>query len=130
MALIEPHSEKKFRFRVRIQLKVTQKERKNVAFLTKLLKCGSVRANRTTYDWITRDQKAVLKVLHMLRPYSRAKKRQIDTAIKILSTPITSEKEMIRIARWADALSRFNVRSTNRRQNHVAMVQAHFSRND
>ncbi len=57
MALIEPHHEKKFRFRVRIELKVTQKEKKNLVFLPKLLGLGSVRKNRTTYDWITRDQK-------------------------------------------------------------------------
>ena len=34
MACIEPHNEKKFRFRVRVVLKVTQKYKKDLVFLT------------------------------------------------------------------------------------------------
>jgi hypothetical protein len=130
MASIEPHSEKKFRFRVRIVLKVTQKGRRDLAFLPKLLRCGSVRANRTTHDWITRDQEEILRVLRLLSPYARAKKRQIDIAIKILETPIRSKQDLMHVARLADTLSQFNVRSNNRRKNHVTMIQAHFSSND
>ncbi len=130
MALIEPHHEKKFRFRVRIELKVTQKEKKNLVFLPKLLGLGSVRKNRTTYDWITRDQKNLLQILSILRPYSRIKRRQIDIALKIIGTPIGSPRDLVHVARLADALSRFNVRSNNRRKNHTAMIKAHFSSND
>jgi len=130
MALIEPHNEKKFRFRVRIELKVTQKHRRSLEFLPRLLGCGLVRANKTTHDWITRDQQEIARVLSMICPYSRTKKRQIDIALKILQTPIRSEADLLRVARLADALSRFNVRSENRRKNHVTMIQAHLSSND
>ena len=130
MAIIEPHSEKKFRFRIRIELKVTQKHRKDLTFLPRLLGCGSVRANRTTFDWMTRDQKEIQRVLSLIRPYTRSKRRQIDAALKIIETPVRSQQDLLRSARLADTLSRFNVRSNNRRKNHVAMVQAHFSSND
>ena len=130
MAHIEPHSEKKFRFRVRVVLKVTQKRKKDVLFLTKLLGCGNVRQNRTTFDWILRDQKSLLMILKRLAAYSRAKRRQMLLAVKILETEIVREKDLLKVAIFADALSRFNVRSNNRRKNHVSMIQEHISSND
>lgn len=130
MATIEPHREKKFRFRVRIELKVTQKYKKDVLFLVPLLGCGSVRENGTTCDWITRDQQEILRVLLLIAPYSRMKQSQIHYAIEIIRTPIGGKRDLLRVARLADTLSRFNVRSKNRRKNHVAMIQEHFSSND
>ena len=130
MAIIEPHHEKKHRFRVRIEFKITQKHERDLSFLTDLLGCGKVRVNRTTCDWITRDQKQVLRILSMIRPYSRMKQQQIHGASKIIQTPIGSRSDLIRVARLADALSKFNVRSKNRRKNYAAMIQEHFSSND
>jgi hypothetical protein len=130
MAIIEPHREKKFRFRVRIELKVTQKHKRDLVFLVSLFGCGAVRANRTTYDWITRDQKEIARILLLLCPYSKTKQKQIKIAQKIIATPIGSKNDLIRVAKLADALSRFNVRSNNRRKNYVSMIQAHFSSND
>ena len=130
MATIEPHHEKKFHFRVRIIVKVTQKYEEGVSFLPILTGYGSVRANRTTYDWIVRDQKQILQILFMIRPYSRMKCRQIELALKILQTPIGSREALLAVARSADALARLNVRSRDRRKNHVSMIQTHFSSND
>ncbi len=130
MALIERHSEKKFGFRVRIVIKVTQKRKRDLAFLTNLLGCGSVRANRTTYDWITRDQKEVLRVLSHIAPYSKMKQAQIHHALAILRTPIREKRDLLRVARSADTLSKFNVRSKNRRVNYATKIQEHFSSND
>lgn len=130
MAIIEPHREKRFRFRVRIELKITQKCKEDLLFLVPLLGCGSVRQNRTTCDWITRDQQEILRVLSLIAPYSKMKQKQIHYAIKIIRTPIGEKRDLLRVARLADALSRFNVRSKNRRKNHVAMIQEHLSSND
>ena len=130
MALIEKHNEKKFHFRVRIEIKVTQKKKKDVLFLPALLGCGAIRSNRTTWEWITRDQQQVGRILPMIRPYSRMKSRQIDIALKILRTSIKKPGDLLAVARLADALSRFNVRSNNRRKNHATMIEAHFSSND
>lgn len=130
MACIEPHNEKKFRFRVRVVLKVTQKHKKDLVFLTKLFGCGGVRQNRTTFDWLLRDQKALALVLSKLLPYSKSKQQQIKLALKILSMKINSQKDLVQVAKTADALSRFNVRSNNRRKNYVAMIQERISSND
>ncbi len=130
MAIIERHQEKRFGFRVRIVLKITQKLRQDVAFLPELAGCGAVCKNGKTFDWKTRDQNEVLRVLTNVQPYSRVKRRQIDIAVDILKTPIESEKDLLAVATLADTLSRFNVRSNNRRQNYVAKIQAHFSSND
>ena len=130
MAIIEPHNEKKFRFRVRIELKVTQKFRRDLVCMTELLGCGKIRTNRTTCDWITRDQKEILRILSYIRPHSRMKQRQINIAQKIIETPVRKFSDLVRVARLADALSKFNVRSKNRRKNYAAMIQEHFSSND
>jgi LAGLIDADG endonuclease len=130
MALIEKHNEKKFHFRVRVEVKVTQKNRKDVLFLPALSGCGNIRPNRTTWEWITRDQKQILRVLDMIRPYSKMKTRQIDIATKIIRTSVKDRRDLLEVARLADALSRFNVRSNNRRKNHAIMIKTHFSSND
>ena len=130
MAIIEPHSEKKFRFRVRIELKVTQKYRKDLVCMTEILGCGKIRTNRTTCDWVTRDQSEILRILSYIRPHSRMKQQQIDLARKIIETPIREFRDLKRVAQLADALSKFNVRSKNRRRNYAAMIQEHISSND
>ena len=130
MACIEPHHEKKFRFRVRIELKVTQKDGRDLMFLNNLLGCGNVRLNRTVCDWITRDQKEISRVLELIRPYSRMKQRQIDYASRILQIPIKGRKDRVRVARMADALSKFNVRSKTRRKNYATMIEENPSPND
>jgi hypothetical protein len=130
MALIEPHNEKKFRFRVRIEVKITQKKRSDLVFLPRLLGFGSVRANGTTFDWISRDQKELAVFIRNMRSYTRMKQKQLSLALQILNTPIRSERELMRVARLADALSKFNVRSSNRRKNYATMIKAHVSSND
>lgn len=130
MATIEKHNEKRFRFRVRIVLKITQKHKVDLVFISKILGFGTVRQNKTTFDWILKDQKQILGVLKSLQPFARIKKQQYKIAIKSLETSINDAKDLIAVARDADALSRFNVRSNNRRMNYVAMIEEHFSSND
>jgi hypothetical protein len=130
MAIIEPHDEKKFRFRVRVVLKVTQKYEKDLVFLIKLFGCGGVRQNRSTFDWILRDQRSLKDILARLLPYSRSKRQQIKLALRILATDIVSRKDLLRVARLADTLSAFNIRSNNRRKNYAVTIQEHVSSND
>ena len=130
MALIEPHGEKKFKFRVRIELKITQKHAKDLFFLTRLLGAGTIRQNRTTSDWITRDQTEIARILMLIEPYSRMKQAQIHYALEIIRTPIGEKRDLLRVARKADALSKLNVRSNNRRKNYATKIQEYFSSND
>ena len=130
MAIIEPMNDKKFRFRVRIEFKVTQKYSKDIVFLVDLLGVGKVRKNRTTADWITRDQKEIARILDLIQPYSRMKQNQIQYALEIIRTPILERRDLLHVARLADTLSKFNVRSKLRRKNYAKVIKEYFSSND
>jgi hypothetical protein len=123
MALIERHAEKRFGFRVRLEMNATQYHECDVAWLPAQTGVGYIRRNLETYQWIVRDQRAIRWLLNMIAPYSRCKKNQIALAIRILEHPIQSKNDLIQMARLADALSKFNVRSKNRRKNHAAMIE-------
>ena len=130
MALIEPHKEKKFGFRIRVELKLTQKNPQLLQWIHSLLGVGNVRRNRTTFDWILRDQQHCKELLEVIQMYSRGKQKQVEIALEILRTLITSEAELLRVARLADTLSSFNVRSFGRRKNYATKIQEHSSSND
>ena len=130
MAIIEPHKEKRFRFRVRVVIKVTQHQPEVLEWLLDTFGAGKVVINRTAYDWIIRSQKDALVLLTLVSPYLRVKSKQAKLAKEILGSIPTTQDEFLQIVRKADALSKLNVRSTNRRLNTAAMVQAAFSRND
>ena len=130
MAIIEKHPAKKFGWRVRIVLKVTQKHEADLLFLVAMTNCGAVSKNGETYDWKTRDQNMVKEVLLNIQPYSRIKHNQVTIALQILNSDITSLEDLQAVATLADALSRFNVRSNNRRKNYVTKIQTLLSSND
>jgi hypothetical protein len=122
MALIEKHSEKKFGHRVRICLKVTQRDRDVLDWLMNTFQVGYIRKNRSVFDWEIKGQEDSARILDIVCPYIRAKKRQSIIAKKILAIDIQSKKNLLRKARLADSLSRFNVRSKNRRRNFASMI--------
>lgn len=130
MAIIEKHQAKKFGWRVRIVLKVTQKHEADLLFLVPLTKSGAISKNGETYDWKTRDQDMIKEILLNIKPYSRIKQNQVKIALQILDSVITSEKDLLAVATLADALSRFNVRSNNRRKNYVTKIETLISSND
>ncbi len=122
MATIERHQEKKFGFRVRVTLKITQRDRTVLDWFARNFKVGSIRKNRSTYDWIIRDQKIALSILNLLKPYLKVKSFQRNQAVKILNSKINSREDLRKVARLADSLSKFNVRSKNRRSNFASMI--------
>src|ERR1035437_3662006 len=78
MATIERHSEKIFGFRVRVEVKITQKDSRLLKNLAREFNMGKVSCNRrdtdhATYDWIIRDKRDVNIILEHIRPYSRLK---------------------------------------------------------
>ncbi len=123
MALIEKHPEKRLGFRVRIEVNVTQHHHRDVAWLPVQTGVGYVRRNLETFQWLVRDQQAAHWLLLMIQPFTRCKQNQVALAIRILEHPVASRADLIQVAELADALSKFNVRSSNRRRNHAAMVQ-------
>ena len=130
MATIEKHSEKKFGFRVRVEVKITQKESNLLKSLHSFYGIGVVSKNRTTFDWIVRNKTHVNEILNIIGPYMKAKKRQVEYARQILGLSDSSRSGLIKMARLADTLSKFNVRSKNRRLNHASMIKIPVSSND
>ena len=130
MALIERHQEKKFGFRVRIQVKLTQKDPFILRWIKDKLKIGNVRSNRTTFDWLTRDQNEISRLLKLLQKFLIIKKKQAEMALQILATPIDSKKDLLKAARLADTLSFSNPRSKNRRKNFATKIEEIISPND
>ena len=123
MACIEKHSEKKFGFRVRVILKVSQKEIGIIKWFRKTFKVGNIRKKNNIYDWQIQNQIECLRMLEIFLPYIKVKKKQAEIAIRILKKSVKNKNDLIHIASLADALSRFNVRSKNRRKNFVTMIQ-------
>lgn len=130
MASIESHKEKKFRFRVRVILQLTQKNPELLQWIHSLLGVGYIRKNRTTFDWILKDQNYCKELLELIKMYSRGKQKQIELALEILQTAIASQSDLINVARLADTLSSYNVRSFGRRKNYASKIQEYASSND
>ena len=130
MALLEHHSEKRFGFRVRIEVKVTQHHRNDVSWLLALTGIGYIRENVRCHEWIVRDQIAAWRLLKTIAPYTHTKTKQVKIALQILNHPKQTLADLTAMARLADTLSAFNVRSKNRRKNYAAMIQVNSSRND
>lgn len=130
MAIIEKHKEKKLRYRVRLNLKITQKHEKIIYWFRSHYNLGYTRLNRTTYDWEIKDQFIIKGLLLALLPYLKVKIEQARIALKILSINESSIEQLIQKAKLADSLSSLNVRSPNRRKNTSTMIQDHFFPND
>jgi hypothetical protein len=69
-------------------------------------------------------------MLLLIQPYCLVKQQQIALALQILDTSVATKEDLLHIARLADTLSGYNVRSRNRRKNYTAKIQASFSSND
>ncbi len=122
MAYIERHDEKRFGFRVRMEIKVTQMHEKDVQWIKSLTGIGYVRKNGRTYEWIVRDQRVIQWLIAMIAPFVRIKRQQINCAKKILKYPVNTKNDLMIVARLADTLSSYNVRSKYRRKNFATMI--------
>ena len=123
MATIEKHPETKYGYRVRVIVKITQKERKILDWFASEFQVGKIVLNRTTFDWIIKDQTLIKSLLQLVIPYLQVKITQANYALEILSTDISHKQDLYRVAQLADALSRLNVRSENRRKNYEIMIK-------
>jgi hypothetical protein len=130
MACIETHNELKYKFRVRMYLKIAQKNEQFLRDLQQDLGWGNVRLNRQVFELDIKGQDQIKSFIKLIYPYSRLKKRQLDLGLRIITSKISSIDDLVKVARLADTLSSYNVRSSGRRKNYTAKIQAHFSSND
>ena len=131
MACIEKHAEKKFGFRVRIYIKISQNNEKILNWCKLVTGVGNVRhIHAKEYEWLVRTQTEAKELLELLVPYLKIKKQQAILAKRILDAEIKSSKKLIAVATLADTLSALNVRSQGRRKNFTTMIQDSISPND
>src|SRR3989344_2706269 len=103
MARIEKHSEKKFGFRVRIALKITQCYQEDVNWLPKLTGLGRIRPNRKAFEWIVLDQEGIRSLLTQISPSARIKHRQMKIACEILKLDLQNFSQLQKAAQLADS---------------------------
>ena len=132
MATIEKHQEKKFGFRIRVIVKISQKDRKGLEWFLQKFEMGKINSNGRGHDWIIKDQNHARIILEIMLPYLKNKLEQAKIAKTILDLNINvkSKDEFLEIAKLTDSLAFLNVRSKSRRSNYSLMVQEVFSRND
>ena len=132
MATIEKHQEKKFGFRIRVVVKISQKDRKDLEWFLLTFGVGRISSNGRGHDWIVKDRNHAKNILDLMLPYLKVKLNQAKIARKILDLNIKVEsyEKFLEIARLTDSLAFLNVRSKNRRSNYSSMVEEVFSRND
>ena len=131
MACIEKHAEKKFGFRIRVYIKISQNNEKILNWCKSITGMGNVRnVKGGEYEWRIRNQIEAKELLEWLVLYLKIKKRQAILAKRILNAKIKSSKRLIAVAALADTLSALNIRSQGRRKNFMTMIQDSISSND
>ena len=124
-ANIERHSEKKFKFRVRISLDFYQ-HKKNVSelkFIRNALGEGYLgKSNRNTQKLSLKNQSTLKTILPELHRFTQIKKKQIEIALEILNISIETKEDLIKVAKMADKLSRLNIRASARRKNSSKII--------
>jgi uncharacterized protein with ATP-grasp and redox domains len=117
MAWIERHPEKKFKFRVRLALKVTLNQKQILERIRKKVKFGYLKKNRNQYEWCSQDQEKIEKFLSKVFPFLKVKKKQAEIALKIAKIKVESFKDLLKKAKLTDSLAKLNNRSEGIRKN-------------
>ena len=124
-AIIERHSEKKFRYRVRVTLDFYQ-HKNNIAvlgYIRKILGEGSLgKSIRDTHKLSIKNQTSLKRILPLLYRYSIIKKRQIELALRILNSVVLVKNDLVKNAKLADILCSFNIRSKGIRKNTSSII--------
>ncbi len=122
MASIEQHLGKKFGFRIRVVIKITQKNPEILQWIYKTLSVGYIAQNRSAIDWVVKGQKEAEYILNLIIGYLKGKRKQAQIALKILRLEVNCHDNLLRKAQLADAIGLLNVRSKNRRKNFASMI--------
>lgn len=118
-ANIEKHPEKKYRFRVRVSLDFYQHKNnlKLLKFIRNYFGEGYLgKSIRNTHKLSLRNQSSLKVILPLIHQYTYIKKKQVEIALRILNIKVEQKKDLIKMAKLADRLSKLNIRSKNRRK--------------
>jgi hypothetical protein len=125
----------KFKFRIRVIIKLSQKSNTVLEEIKTDLQLGNVFFNKkkdtnfNSFDLILANQDDVLTFINLIRPYVRLKKNQLEIALQILKKrkQISSEKDLLQLAKLADSLSILNIRSCNDGKKYTTMIKEYFN---
>ena len=125
----------KFKFRTRVIIKLSQKSNKVLEDIKKDLQLGNIIFNKrkdnkfNSFDLIIANQDDVLLFINLITPYVRFKKIQLEIAIKILTNrkTISSEKDVLQLAKLADSLSILNTRTNNDGKKYTTLIKEYFN---
>jgi intein/homing endonuclease len=134
MCYIDKAKGYKFKFRIRVIIKLSQKSNKVLEDINKDLQLGNIFLNRTyekrnCFDLVIANQDHVLTFINLINPYCRFKKNQIEIAKIILTKRklISSEKDLLKLAKLADSLSILNIRSNNDGKKYTTLIKEYFN---
>jgi replication initiation and membrane attachment protein DnaB len=135
MALIEPHKECRFGYRIRIMLKFAQHETSAsiLRYIVKMLGTGHVgKSTKQVRECVIRDQKQIEQILNLLLPYVRLKNQQVQLALQLIKKlrGITDGADFRESAKIADKIANLNLRSRSRRKNTSKSIHLRYPRND
>lgn len=126
----------KFKFRIRIIIKLSQKSNKVLEDINKDLQLGNIFLNKkwkdekkNCFDLVIANQDHVLLFINLIKPYCRFKNNQIEIAKIILTKKklISSEKDLLELAKLADSLSILNIRSNNDGKKYTTLIKEYFN---
>jgi LAGLIDADG endonuclease len=125
----------KFKFRIRVIIKLSQKSNKVLDEIKKDLELGNVNLNRRNnnkinyFDLIIANQDEVLLFINLIKPYVRFKQNQLEIAKIILSKRriISSENNLLQLAKLADSLSILNIKTNNDGKKYTTMIKEYFN---
>ena len=125
----------KFKFRIRVILKLSHKSKKILEEIKKDLQFGNIFLNKKKdykfnyFYLVIANQEEVLFFINLIFPYVRFKKNQLQIAIQILTNKktISSEKDLLQLAKLADSLSILNTRINNDGKKYATMIKEYFN---
>lgn len=126
VATVEPSAECRFGYRTRVVLKCAQHEdhRDICEYFAQVLGCGSiVRSQRNVVEFTVKSTENVKRVLTILLPYLRIKRRQAALALELLE--LAGEKDQARFrraVRLVREIQSLNYSGRSRRTEHTPVT--------
>lgn len=135
MCFVDKAKGYKFIFRVRVIIKLSQKSSNVLEEIKNDLELGNVYLNKkkdneqNSFDLVIVNQNDVLLFINLIKPYVRFKNNQLEIAKKILiyKKSITSEKDLLKLAKLADSLCVLNIRTCNNGKKYTTLIKEYFN---
>lgn len=126
MAIIEYRAENKFGYKVRLEAKITQKQREILDELQKLFGVGRVKVTGPAYEWIVKNREEMLAFIDLMLPYTRIKYNQLILAKEIAAKLEQNKKkeDLVESVRLAYILSSYNIKSKRRNEDQEIIIKS------